>query len=30
MLKWDVSPMEISHRTKAFTDIVDKAENDLR
>ena len=30
MLHWDISAMEISHRSKDFNDIVDKAERDLR
>lgn len=30
MLSFDISPMEMSHRSKVFVDIVDQTERDLR
>jgi phosphoserine aminotransferase len=30
MLSWDISAMEMSHRSKEFVEIVNKAETDLR
>lgn len=29
-LSWDISPMEMSHRSKEFVEIVTQAESDLR